>query len=623
MMDCFDETRNAFHLGVPGKAKTGVVLALAMGALFGGCSGFGGSAGTSEEAEGIVALENKKISGAAQKGPLVKGSEVIIRETSAEGNLELTGREYTTLTINDKGDFKFDSLDLESQYVRLSAEGYYTHEDDVLFFDEDRDEEDRKHSECSMRLDAVSDLRKRETVNINVLTHFEYKRVLNLVKSGKSFAQAKKQAATEVVRAFGVKVDVSSAEDLNIYNTTEADRILFNMSRLLDNRSEWDPWDGEGGERGHWEYLMHKDSIDCSKLQKYLDGYADDFADDGVLADSLMQSLAGTAYLMSIENSDMEDIGESDMLDKKKVDPESYEYLVAAKDEYEFGILLFLDYMGLDRCTDDLWGEYRQFNRFIEAEDPADGQVKILKSGYFLCNGFYWELKTKGFIDSLSMKIEHESGTMKDPRDGTVYKTLSFEYGGKKYEWMAEDLKYSTGGSYSWTTAMQIDDKYMDEPVEDGVIDPVHQGICPNGWHISSTLEWEALIGYVKGVNNLLDETWRTDRKATHEWGLYGVFYNRFDFNLVPMDKKDLELYYHTYTHKSFDVNTNAGLDSLNEYFYGKGGFDEGGNGWISDFIGNYRNNREVGKTTFEISVNHTYATAEPRKRARVRCVKD
>ena len=363
-------------------------------------------AGGSSVDSGVIAITNKQIAGVAQKGPLVKGSSVVLRETSAEGNLEPTGREYTTVTIDDKGSFEFDGFDLESQYVRLSAEGYYIHDADAFFyFDDDVMEVDPKRSECPMRLDAVSDLQKRETVNINILTHFEYKRVLNLIKSGKSFVQAKKQAAAEVVRAFGVKVDVSSAEDLNIYNTTEADRILFNMSLLLDDRSEWDPWDGEGGEMGLWEHLMLRENVDCSKLQKYLDGFTDDFADDGILDDSLMQSLAGTAYLLSMENSDMEYVDEDDLLDKKKVDPESYEHLLVAMDEYEFGKLLFLDYMGLERCTDNLKGEFRQFNRPIIAEDPADGHVKILKSGYLLCNGSYWELKTKEYIDSLSMKI--------------------------------------------------------------------------------------------------------------------------------------------------------------------------------------------------------------------------
>ena len=199
---------------------------------------------------GVIAITNKQIAGVAQKGPFVKGSEVVLRETSAEGNLEPTGREYTTVTINDKGDFKFDSLDLVSQYVLLSAEGYYIHDGEVYFNDDNRSEEEKRFSECPMRLDAVSDLRKRETVNINLLTHFEYKRVLNLIKSGKNFVEAKRQASTEVMNAFGVDVDVSSSEDLNIFNTSDADRTLFNISLLLDESSSWEFWDGTSDEWG-------------------------------------------------------------------------------------------------------------------------------------------------------------------------------------------------------------------------------------------------------------------------------------------------------------------------------------------------------------------------------------
>ena len=112
------------------------------------------TAGTSEESEGIVALADKKISGAAQKGPLVKGSDVVLRETTAEGNLEPTGREFHTTTVNDKGEFQFGELDLESQYALLSAEGYYARE------------YDGERSKCSMRLDAVSNLNNRSTANI-------------------------------------------------------------------------------------------------------------------------------------------------------------------------------------------------------------------------------------------------------------------------------------------------------------------------------------------------------------------------------------------------------------------------------------------------------------------------
>ena len=569
---------------------------------------------------GVIAITNKQIAGVAQKGPFVKGSEVVLRETSAEGNLEPTGREYTTVTINDKGDFKFDSLDLVSQYVLLSAEGYYIHDGEVYFNDDNRSEEEKRFSECPMRLDAVSDLRKRETVNINLLTHFEYKRVLNLIKSGKNFVEAKRQASTEVMNAFGVDVDVSSSEDLNIFNTSDADRTLFNISLLLDESSSWEFWDGTSDEWGGPEILL--ENIDCSKLQAYIDAFANDFADDGVLGDSIMQDLATQAYRITGEYSHMEDIDESDMRKKDRKDPGSYEELMVMKKKYEFSKHLFLDYMGVELCTEDLWGESREFHKPIIAYDHSAKQTVILQFGYLICNGSSWEVKRTGYVDSLKMKIDHESGTMIDPRDGNVYKTVSFEIGGKRYEWMAEDLNYEVSetrmwlkikqkGIYSWTAAMQIDPKYMTEPVEDGVIDVVHQGICPDGWHISSVKDWNALVAYAGGVLNLLNENWRDGA---------GVHYDRLDFNLLPME--DGMAYYHTYTHQSFHVNIEAQVDTLKMY-YDNAPFAYNEGFWGGFNRSGYLGNLEFDNKTFRIFLGFDSALEEPRESARVRCVKN
>ena len=595
---------------------------LVPGLMIWACSGID-TAGTSEESEGIVALAGKRVSGAAQKGPLVKGSGVILRETSAEGNLEPTGREFNATITGDRGEFTVDSINLECQYVLLSAEGFYTHEKDGTL------------SKCSMRLDAVTNLEKRNTSNINLLTHFEYKRVLNLVKSGKTFAEAKKQAATEVLGAFGVKLEISNAEDLNIYNTTEGDRTLYNISVFIDQRELWDPWKGEGDSYDEWEHWTLPERINCSNLQKFMDGFADDFADDGELGDSIMMNIASYAYSTARAYSHMEGVSEAGMRAKEDADPGSYDILTIMKKQYDFSKLFLLNYWNVELCTEDLWGEYRTFNRPIRYYDLDAGEYKVSDSGYVLCNGYSWKMETKGYLDSLKMKIEHGSGTMTDPRDGKKYKTVSFEFGGKSYEWMAEDLEYSvstyspgsimTGnyvenGLYSWTTAMQIDQKYMKEPVDDGVIKTVHQGVCPAGWHISSSKDWEALIAYVGGINNLLDETWRTDRYAAFGKDLMGVFYNKFDFNLEPMDKRYLELYYHTYSNKSFGENVEAELDSLWNY-YGEDSLGE--ENWVRSYLDNYRNYRLPDLSTFEISIGYARTISEPRKIARVRCVKN
>ena len=364
------------------------------------------------------------------------------------------------------------------------------------------------------------------------------------------------------------------------------------------------------------------ENIDCSKLQAYIDAFANDFADDGVLGDSIMQDLATQAYRITGEYSHMEDIDESDMRKKDRKDPGSYEELMVMKKKYEFSKHLFLNYMGVELCTEDLWGESREFHKPIIAYDHSAKQTVILQFGYLICNGSSWEVKRTGYVDSLKMKIDHESGTMIDPRDGNVYKTVSFEIGGKRYEWMAEDLNYEVRetrmwlkikqkGIYSWTAAMQIDLKYMTEPVEDGVIDVVHQGICPDGWHISSVKDWNALVAYAGGVLNLLNENWRDGA---------GVHYDRLDFNLLPME--DGMAYYHTYTHQSFHVNIEAQVDTLKMY-YDNAPFAYNEGFWGGFNRSGYLGNLEFDNKTFRIFLGFDSALEEPRESARVRCVKN
>jgi uncharacterized protein (TIGR02145 family) len=560
------------------------------------------TAGTSEESEGIVALAGKGIKGAAQKGPLVKGSDVVLRETSAEGTLEPTGREFHTTTVNDKGEFQFGELDLESQYALLSAEGYYAHE------------YDGERSECPMRLDAVTNLNNRSTANVNILTHFEYKRVLKLVKEGVPFAEAKKQASREVLAAFGVDIDVSSAEDLNIFNTSEGDRTLFNISLLIDNTPEWTYW-------------VDDEKEDCPKLQNYLDGFAEDFADDGELSDSIMQAIAGHAYEVTRMYSHMEFIDEDDMWEKEAADPGSYDDLVVMKKEYEFSKLVLLHHLEIDACTENRWGEYTAFHKPIEVYDYQEGEQRILDSGYVLCNGYNWDIKTKGYIDSLTLMFEHENGTMVDPRDGREYKTITFEYEGERYEWMAENLMYSVApvtrtkggrvdrsqpGVYSWTEAMHLNEGYMTRFVREGLIDSLHQGICPDGWHVANSEEWKTLLDFVDGnPNNLLDENWRTDRETAIAKGLTGVFYNRLDFNLVPLDKQFLEAYFHTYAPRMSFQPTSPNDDVWNREFFTR-----------DEFIDYPLTKTDF--TTIEISINWNYVSdTEVQPKGFVRCVRN
>ena len=565
------------------------LLALVLGGMFCACSDK--MAGTSEETEGIVAIADKEIAGVSQKGPFVTGSSIILKETSSDGSLKPTGKEFYATTRSNKGDFKISNINLESQYALLSAEGYYIRE------------YNNEPSSCSIRLDAVSDLEKRETVNINLLTHFEYKRVLKLVKSGKTFAEAKKQASTEVLAAFGVTAEYTSPEDLNIFNYSDADRVLFNVSRIVDYRPNWNT-------------SREDDAEVCPKLQDFVDEFANDFADDGKLSDSIMVEIVADAYISYTWYADMEYVDEKAIRQKEIADPDEAKDhgLADKKSEYDFSKLVMLHYMDVENCDETLWGEYRKFGK------PISTDRDIRESEYILCNGFTWEVATQGRIDSLTLKIEHESGTMTDKRDGRKYKTVSFEYDGQKYEWMAENLlytdsvvKYSKGadrnerlvGSYSWATAMQLDDKYMeDDPT--GELDSIHQGICPDGWHISSNKDWAALIAYVGGYSNLYNENWvSSDRKTALAKGIIGVFSDKFDFNLDPMDPKFLETTYHSYS-----LNRAALYDSAKHGYYDY--FDDEGAFLPLDFF------------ELELSFREARAAGTDRyEKGYVRCVKN
>ena len=176
-----------------------------------------------------VSVAETEITGVTQKGPFLMGSKVQMFEISNGRSLNQTGKSFNGKISNDKGEFKINGSKLVSQYVVLEASGYY------------RNENTGKNSNSELTLLAVSNVKDRNTININLLTHLEYERVNYLVtENNAKVDEAKRQAQKEILKIFDIdNSNFSNSEDLNIVGASDEDGALLAVSILLQgDRSE-------------------------------------------------------------------------------------------------------------------------------------------------------------------------------------------------------------------------------------------------------------------------------------------------------------------------------------------------------------------------------------------------
>ena len=160
-------------------------------------------------------VEKEIFSGYAQKGPFINGSAVTISEL--KGNLDQTGKTYSTTISDNLGSFEQKNIELISQYVELKVDGYYFNEISG------------KTSGAPIALYALTDIKDITSANVNVLTHLEKSRVEYLVKRGTNFTSAKQQAQKEVLAIFGFEPSETTSETLDL----TADAKLLAISSIL------------------------------------------------------------------------------------------------------------------------------------------------------------------------------------------------------------------------------------------------------------------------------------------------------------------------------------------------------------------------------------------------------
>ena len=225
---------------------------LVVGTMFWACSSSDDKsvAGGSTEDAGIIAIKDLDVAGVTQKGPFVKGSAVTVQGIDCK-TLKQTDEHFEGEVKSDKGDFTVKEVSLKSTCALFEVTGLY------------RSEITGKKSSKELTLRALTDLKDRENVNINILTNLEYERLLHLVtEKGKTFAEAKAQAEAEVLAAFDIAGSFEEFENLNIFESGDGNAALLAVSVMMQAKT------------------------DDAGLAKRLDKFTDSFAETGNWKDS-------------------------------------------------------------------------------------------------------------------------------------------------------------------------------------------------------------------------------------------------------------------------------------------------------------------------------------------------
>jgi uncharacterized protein (TIGR02145 family) len=160
-------------------------------------------------------------------------------------------------------------------------------------------------------------------------------------------------------------------------------------------------------------------------------------------------------------------------------------------------------------------------------------------------------------------------GTMKDPRDGKVYATVSYNDWMTELDmvWMAENLSYAMEGATSYKNKKKYDEKY-------GLFYSYEaaKNACPPGWHLPGFDEWtiiQNLFGGYKYCGSAL--------KSIKGWKYKGNGTNSSDFNALPVgfltdigefESNGLSSYFWSGPETEDDFTRTRSLDHENSTFY-------------------------------------------------------
>ena len=474
----------------------------------------GGDDDSSLDDSEAVAVSLDSLVGYSQKGPFLKGSTVYLYELSDGKTLKQTSGNFTSIISRDDGRYKFSARDLASQYAMLVVDGYY------------RNEVTGESSNAPIRLRALTDMRKRSSANVNLLTHLEYDRVYNLVtREHKTVKQAKKQAQAEIFDAFHIDTTGfgKSSEDLDVFGSSEADAALLAISILLQgDRTESEltallaelsddlsdgKWDDDAmrAEIADWaldkddhrdlaDYRNHVNDWELTTTVPYFEKYIRRFASlenglglcgsDSTPVRTVKQVTNDKSKYYAKSYTDTASVGKKTRF--ICVDADSAKWREAT--DFEKDVFLKPKNGKDGALTSGLFTTWRDIVwdadtiRYANREESSikRGCVSYIRGSSYVTKLAHYNCTAEGW----KLDVENSSGIVKDAA-GQEYRTIAIGF----QNWMAENLNTETSDSYCYNDDADNCTKYGRLYTWETA-----KKVCPDGWHLPSAEEWDTLL---------------------------------------------------------------------------------------------------------------------------------
>ena len=226
-----------------------LVMAFTIFMIFTACSEEIGTVGSLGGAEEETGLKNISLAGRAMRVAEIDKNQNLNEWSSAAENgsiirmaeldsvtLDTTGVFYYANCMGNSGEFSFDSVSLNSPYVMFelapNVENEYWYWDGTWSFGDF----DNLNERYTIIYSTIVDIRKTRDIDINALTYLESSRLRYLVKQGKSFDEAKRQADSDVLAAFGMYDD---AFDFDKSTYVQNENHLFVVNFVNGEFSYW------------------------------------------------------------------------------------------------------------------------------------------------------------------------------------------------------------------------------------------------------------------------------------------------------------------------------------------------------------------------------------------------